>query len=216
MNNINDKSTPSTIDNLQVGLAILSATLSIIGSTVIVIKVIRGFGFMNPYDRIVLGMSACDILKSIALAMYEVDLHPHYAGTEHRTKSFLSLLSTSLAIWYNAMSSLYFLLIFLSQTQQRGYVQKFERWAHLSGLYFPIVAIVGVIRKWYNHGMDEVSCGLSTIVLIVCLTPITLSILFIIIAYSIVYAVLQKSFRCGESETQKRLWTEARKIMILY
>lgn len=210
-------------------LQISSAFLSVIGSSTIVITLLRDLAqnrsrYMMPYDRIMLSLSTCDILASITFAINQF-LLPSESGAiwafgtpeTCRQAGFLTQLFPFWAIWYNCILSYYFLLRILAQRKQQKFNPKYEFWMHITGLYFPITAILGYFRGWYSVAKVGSSCWISDPLLkwIVAGIP-TLFTYFSLIANNIViYVVLRRSLRSSEPE-QKRLLNEATTLMFLY
>jgi len=209
-------------------LTICSASLSVIGSSAIMFKILQEIAqnrsrFMTPYDRIILGLSTCDIMATITYAIDQF-LLPSESGkwsvwtfgspTTCQAVGFLTQLAPLWAIWYNCILSYYFLLRVLSQKKRIFFVQKYELWMHLSGLYFPITAIIGYFGNWYEVGSG---CWISdpTIKWIVAGIPTLFTYLSLIFNNMVIYAVLRKSLRSSEP-AQKRLMREATTLMFLY
>jgi len=48
---------------------VVSGTLSLVGSSIIIFKVTKNFHRSAPYDRLLLGLSCCDLVASITYAM---------------------------------------------------------------------------------------------------------------------------------------------------
>ena len=95
-------------------LQIFSATLSLIGSSVIVFKILRSLHRKQPstpYDRIILGLSMCDIGASCTYAVSPFLLPKDTSNriwafgneTSCTWLGFLAQLSIFWAIWYNCI-----------------------------------------------------------------------------------------------------------------
>lgn len=92
---------------------------------------------MIPYDRIMLGLSSCDVRSSITWPFNRFFL-PSEKGVVGafgnpatcQASGFLTQLSVS-AWWYNCISNVYFLLTLLSQVKQKNFVEECELWMHL-------------------------------------------------------------------------------------
>jgi len=211
-------------------LHISSALLSIFGSLLILYKILKELEqnrsrFMTPYDRIILGLSTCDILASITYAVDQFLLPSEAAkwtvwafGTPEtcHTLGFIYQLAVFSAIWYNCILSYYFLLRVLGQVHLKNFFSKCELWMHLSVLYFPITAIVGYFGGWYAANANT-RCWISdpTIKWIVAGIPTLFTLLSLIINNIVIYAVLRKTLRLSEP-AQKLLMTEATTLMFLY
>lgn len=209
-------------------LTICSAFLSCIGSSMVIFKIMRDRsqnGSMTPYDRIILGLSSFDVVSSITWAIWPFLLP---TVTEKlwaignlatcQAYAFLAQVSFS-AWWYNCLLSYYFLLTVLSQVWRKNFVEKCEPWLHLSVLYFPITAIMGLTRGWYG----ETSCWYTdpNITWVCVAIPAFFTYLSLIINYSVIYAVVRRSLKPSEhgrglTSKQKRLKREAATSMLLY
>jgi len=212
-------------------LEICASSLSVIGSATIVFKILHDRaqnGSMNPYDRIMLGLSSCDIFASVTWGI-GIFLYPSFTGhpwafgnlATCQSNGFLTQLSLS-AWWYNCILSYYFLLTVLSQVRQKNYVKKWEPWMHLSVIFFPITAILGLLLGWYN-ATDDTICWITDKVIrwIVAAIPIFFTQLSLIINNIVIYVVVRKSLRASEDVdgltlVQKRLKREATTLMFLY
>jgi len=216
-------------------LGICSASLSVIGSCAILFKILRGIRSTTPYDRIILGLSTCDIIASITIVVDHV-LVPNKIsidGSEVKQRGIcmtlnpISTLSTLWSVWYNNLLSVYFLLMVLSQLKRKDLVRKYERWMHISG----IIVLINVI--WYfnsggygNNYKTGSTCYLGSIYLFLQILgfPFWLSLLSILLNYGSIYAVVRKSLRANESSEplagpmprQERLKKEVTTLMILY
>lgn len=210
-------------------IQVCSASLSIIGSTTLVFKIPRDRaqnGSMTPYDRMILCLSSCDILSSITLATDQflfrstTDVWAFGTPATCQARAFLLQLAPLWTIWYNGLLSYYFLLTVLSQMRRQHYVQTFESWLHISGLFFPITAIMGLIFGWYPED-DPCRITDETTLWIVTATPLIFVLLSIIINYSTIYIIVRKSLRstehvAGPMPVQTRIRQEATIIMFLY
>jgi len=235
-----DDQAPPTTDELSEGqqialkvLGISSGSLSLIGSCTIAFKILRDLAlkrYMTPYDRIILGLSTCDILSSISFIIQpfllpsETGLAWAFGSTATCEAAGALSLSLPWAIWYNCILSYYFLLTVISQLRLKNYVRTFEPWMHLSGLYFPIAAII--IYQRGGYGMWELShwCSITDPMLadIVFGIPFSFTMLSLIVNYSVIYAVVRKSLQSSENVArpsavhQARIKREAMTLMFLY
>jgi hypothetical protein len=165
-------------DNQEILLAVLqvsSASLSLIGSSTIVYKIVLNLKrnkTTTPYERIMMGLSSCDILASVTYAMAPF-LLPRQ--TSQRITSlgndatcsilgFLIQLSCIWAVWYNALLSFYFLLTVRYQVKPMEFRRKYELWMHLSGaIFFPITAITGLAGGWYSEERLTMACWIDEV-----------------------------------------------------
>lgn len=200
-----------------------SASLSLIGSFTILFKILRDRGSTTPYDRIICGLSSGDIVASITYAM-AIILWANASPACCRAYGVLFHLSCW-SVWYNGLLSFYFLVTVLSQIRRKDFVRKWEPWMHLSGIFFPITAIISYRRRWWDVNDLGTACEFDPICFLVLGIPFTVSFLSMIVNYSIIYTVIRKSLRSSNewSENvshptlvQKRLKQEATTMMMLY
>jgi len=210
-------------ENLLIGLEILSASLSLIGSSVIVVNIFRdrrSNGIMKPYDRMILGLSCLNIMSSIHYVTNEFLSLASPAGCQ--VSGFLAQISMW-AIWYNCVLSYYFLLTVVSQVRRKNLVERCEPWLHLSGLYFFVTAIIGSSLGWYEPQDVDGTCWVTDPLIkwIVGGGPIVFTYISLIINNIVIYALVRKSLRsieqvAGPTERQARIKKEARTVMFLY
>jgi len=156
-------------------LQMCSATLSLIGSSLIVIKILRSLHRNNsstPYDRIILGLSSCDIVASFTYMLAPFLLPSNtsnrvWAFGSDRTCTwlgFLAQLACYWAIWYNCILSFYYLLTVRFQVKRKEFTRKYELWMHLSGaIFFPLTAIIGLIGNWYSEMRYAMICWIGEV-----------------------------------------------------
>jgi len=211
---------------------ICSSSLSLVGSSAIVFKIIRDRtqnGGMTAYDRFMLGLSTCDIIASIVWAHFPIGSHVWAFGTPATCQAvgFSNQLALS-SIWYNSLLSYYFLGL---GVRGKNYVQTFEPWLHITAAFWPITAIMGLPLGWYP---EDSPCGIidETISLIVLVIPGLFVYLSVIINYTAIYAIVRRSLRsseaivqrsfglsgqtAGSTFVQKRIRKEATTSMLLY
>lgn len=218
---------------VRIVLESCTASLSVIGSTCIVFKILRDRvrnGSTSPYDRFLLGLSSCDIIASITWVMVNF-LKPRETGdllafgnaATCQASGFLTQFAVS-SWWYNCVLSYYFLLTVLSQVHRKNFVELFEPWMHLSVLFFPITASVGLGREWYSLQELIGVCYIEdpAIKWIVGGIPILLTYFSLIWNNMVIYVVVRKSLQSSSeyaaslTPIQKRLQREATTIMFLY
>lgn len=158
-------------------LQVISAVLSMIGSSAIVFKTLRQLQksrsrSTTPYERIMLGLSSCDILASITYAMgpfllpKETSQRVWAKGSDLSCSwiGFLTQLTCLWAVWYNALLSFYFLLTVRFQVKPDELQRKFEVWMHLSGaVFFPVTAILGLVGNWYSEERLTMMCWIGEV-----------------------------------------------------
>lgn len=154
---------------------IFSAILSLIGSSLIVFKIVRNINrnkSSTPYDRIILGLSSCDIVSSITYAVAPFLLP---SATSKRVWAlgndttctwlgFLSQLACFWSIWYNCILSFYYLLTVRFQVKRNDFTRKYELWLHLSGaIFFPLTSLIGLIGDWYSEMRYAMMCWIGEV-----------------------------------------------------
>jgi len=160
---------------ILVVLQICSALLSLMGSSTIVYKIARSLykkQKTTPYDRIILGLSSCDIAASITYAIGPFMLPSEtskrvFAMGNDFTCGVLGLLMQLpciWAIWYNCMLSYYYLLTVRFQVKRNEFRRKYELWMHLSGaIFFPLTAVIGFFGDWYSEMDLVMACWIHEI-----------------------------------------------------
>ncbi len=154
---------------------VCSAILSLIGSCTIVFKILRSLcrnQTTTPYDRIILGLSCCDIVASCTYALgpfllpSETSQRVWAIGDDASCQKlgFLMQLSTLWAVWYNAILSFYYLLTVRFQVKRKAFCRKYELWMHLPGaIFFPTTAVMGYIGGWYAEEELAMTCWIGDI-----------------------------------------------------
>ena len=165
---VSDLSVPQEMT--LVVLQICASVLSLIGSTTIVYKIVRNLSakkVTTPYERIILGLSSCDILSSITFAISPFLLPSDSSqrivaiGSDAtcQTMGFMLQFSSIWAIWYNCILSFYYLLTVRFRVKRSVFCRKYELWFHLSGiLFFPVTASTGYFAKWYGEQALTMTC----------------------------------------------------------
>lgn len=111
---------PTLTDSQEKVLSLLfvfSGTLSVLGSSIIVFKILKNLKKATPYDRLMLGLSGFDIVASLTYILtpfilpQETSMRVWARGTDG-TCTFLGFLSqlSFAAVFYNCMLSFYYLL----------------------------------------------------------------------------------------------------------
>jgi hypothetical protein len=146
-------------------LFIFSGTLSILGSSTIVYKVVKNRSKTTPYDRLMLGLSSCDIVASVSwiltpfLLPEETSPRVWARGTD-TTCTILGTISQLgyAAIFYNLILSVYYLLTVRFGVKKEVFARRYEPVMHIFGLsYFIGTAGVGAVFGVYS----EVDIGLG-------------------------------------------------------
>lgn len=156
-------------------LQITSSALSLVGSGVIVYKIIRNLTRNKssyPYDRIILGLSSCDLVASCTYAVGPFLLPSDTServwafgnDTTCTWLGFLTQLACFWAIWYNFILSCYYLLTVRFQVRKREFTRKYELPLHLSGaIFFPITSLIGLIGGWYSEERFAMICWIGEV-----------------------------------------------------
>jgi len=140
-------------------MSVISASLSIAGSSVIVYKVIKNRQKASPYDRLLLGLSTCDIISSINAAvgpfLSPAETSPRIwaVGTDTTCtfSGFLFQFSIS-AMIYNAILSYYYLLTVRFNVKKDWFAKYVEPWCHcLTWLFFMVTASAGAAIGLYGE-----------------------------------------------------------------
>ena len=165
-------------DNQEILLAVLqvsSASLSLIGSSTIVYKIVLNLKrnkTTTPYERIMLGLLSCDILASVTYAMAQFLLPRETSqritalGNDSTCSKlgFLIQLACVWAVWYNTLLSFYFLLTMQYQVKPMEFRRKYELLMHLSGaIFFLITAITGLAGGWYSEERLTMACWIDEV-----------------------------------------------------
>jgi len=231
---MNEQYSPSTGDELsnkqwvvRTVIMMCSASLSVIGSSALLLKILHEraqTGSITPYDRIILGLSCCDIIASLTMILSKFfvpsetgDLWAFGNPTTCAAYGFLTQLSIS-SYWYNCLLSYYFTLTVLSQARRQNLVKKCELWLHLSVIFFPITAIMGLYLGYYD---DETCYYKNRTIVWIAGIPIIFTILSLITNNIVIYVVVRKSLQYSEHSAgltlaEKRLKREAMTLMYLY
>jgi len=186
-------------------LQICSATLSLIGSCTIVFKILRCLYQKKstaPLDRIILGLSSCDIFSSISSNRVWAFGSPETCYIS----GFLMQLACVWAIWYNCILSFYYLLTVRFQVKRRDFRRKYEIWLHLSGIFFPITAITGYIMGEYREQDLSMLCWIKTPIVgyIFGAIPIVITFLSVIINNIVIYAFVRTKLFSVQTQSRSR------------
>lgn len=165
-------------DQQEITLVLLqfcSAILSLIGSSTIVFKIIRNLSRTKsslPYDRIILGLSSCDIASSLTYAVSPFllprETSPRAVALGNQsTCTYIGFMSQCVclwAIWYNCILSFYYLLTVRFQVKRKEFSRKYELWLHLSGaIFFPLTATVALFGDWYAEERYNMICWIGEV-----------------------------------------------------
>ena len=136
-------------------LPILPACLSIWGSANIIYMVLSSEK-RTPYRRLLFGLSCCDVISSITLALQPY-LMPRGTAiwavgneTSCDALGFFQQFSSS-DIFYNGMLAIYFLLTVRYGLSEPTVARNYEPWMHASSVLWPLITgIIGAAIGLYN------------------------------------------------------------------
>ncbi|KAL3938819.1 MAG: hypothetical protein SGBAC_006343 [Bacillariaceae sp.] len=214
-------------------LGIPTAILSVAGSSLIIHHVLQN-SKKTPYRRILLAMSACDILGTFGYAMQPFFVPTGYFNSyvwafgNKTTCSALGAL-TQFALsahFYSAFLSFYFVSTIRYGMREDAFAKKYERWLHAFILLWSIgTSIAGVVMDffranvlgpgcWVNSFPDECipeeGCNIELIGWIIGGLPTLLAFIGIIVNNLILYCFVRRTVKEGE---KKALQNESRLAM---
>ena len=173
------KSSSDLTDSQEIILYLLqlsAGTLSLIGSGAILFKISRNLrrdsSSTTPYDRIILGLSACDVISSLTYALgpfllpRDTSKRVWAVGNESTCTflGFFNQLACFWAIWYNCMLSFYYLLTVRLQVKRKDFRRKYEWIMHLPGaIFFSLTAATGFFGGWYSEERYTMTCWIGEV-----------------------------------------------------
>jgi hypothetical protein len=200
-------------EKVLIFLQIFSAFLSLIGSSTIVFKIVRGVTRKQPttpYDRIILGLSSCDIIASLVYAVGpfllpgETSLRVWAFGSERSCEvlGFLNQLACVAAFWYNGMLSFYYLLTVRFRVRRKDFQNKYETPMHLSALFFPVTGFLGYLFGWYAEQDLSMTCWAAEPIVgyIFGGVPMVAVFLAILVNNIVIYAFVRRSLLVDDSQ----------------
>jgi len=201
-------------------LQVCSASLSLVGSCMIVFKIISslcGNRKTSPYDRIIFGLSICDIFGSCTYIMAPFLLPSEtsvriWASGSDRTCQQLGLMTQLFciwALWYNAILSFYYLLTVRFQVKRRQFCRKYELWMHLIGIiFFPVTAFTGYFNDWYAEEALAMGCWVGPadghgelIAYIYGAVPMVITIISLIVNNIVIYVYVRRNLLFSSPKT---------------
>lgn len=164
--------TSSLTDNQEIVLSllyVLSGTLSVLGSSTIVYKVLKNRKKTTPYDRLMLGLSGFDILASLTFALSPFLLPAKtsprvWASGTDATCSVLGLFTqlAFAALVYNGLLSFYYLLTVRFGVKRKQFSDRYEFWMHFCTIiFFVFTAIVGAAIGLYSEIQVSLGCWIN-------------------------------------------------------
>eukprot|EP00934_Nitzschia_sp_Nitz4_P002615 Nitzschia sp. Nitz4//scaffold51_size120721//93135//94421//NITZ4_003742-RA/size120721-processed-gene-0.163-mRNA-1//-1//CDS//3329553907//2605//frame0 len=205
-----------------------SSILSLVGSSTIVSKVVRNLWRATPYDRLVLGLSVCDIFGSIGYALYpymgprETSIRVWAAGTKG-TCSFMGFLTQFgfAAVLYNGFLSIYYLLI---RVTRRVFAQRYEPWMHAIPILFALgTGTLGASAGWFSEVQVGLGCWLNDYppgCIDDCISdelgwayggiPIFFTLMSLIVCHTLIFLYVRQEFRKANVVDSERLKRQRR------
>ena len=124
-------------------LYVFSGALSAVGSSTIVYKVLKNRRKATPYDRLMLGLSSCDLVASLNymwmpfLLPEDTSLRVWARGTDTTCTmiGFFTQFSFA-AIFYNCILSFYYLLTVRFGVKRQEFSKRYEPYFHTFTLFF--------------------------------------------------------------------------------
>lgn len=151
-------------------LGIPTAILSVAGSSLIIHHVLQN-SKKTPYRRILLAMSACDILGTFGYAMQPFFVPTGYFNSyvwafgNKTTCSALGAL-TQFALsahFYSAFLSFYFVSTIRYGMREDAFAKKYERWLHAFILLWSIgTSIAGVVMDFFRANVLGPGCWVNS------------------------------------------------------
>ena len=207
-------------------LYVLSSSLSIIGSSAIVYKVISDRCHATSYDRLMLGLSVCDIVASVGFALTpfllpgETSPRVWAMGSDSSCTfvGFLTQLGFS-AVLYNGFLSYYFLLTIRYGTKRQKFATRYEPWIHFFVFIFAFgTALVGAAMGFFTEVQVGMGCWVNDyprgcyedclseeIGWVYGSVPVFFTLLSLIVNNVLVYLHVRKVFRATEIVETSRL-----------
>jgi len=155
------QNSPLTDDEVKIlsVLTLISSCMSILGSAVIIRKVVVSRSNSTPYNRIMLGLSCSDIVASISYALgpflvpAKSSQRVWAVGNETSCSILGWLTQVGLsAVWYNALLSFYYLLTVRFGISRHEFARRYEKFFHgLTWIFFICTASVGYAMDYYDE-----------------------------------------------------------------
>lgn len=152
----------SLSDSQEKTLSLLAAgagLLSIFGSSLIIFRVVKNRKSTTPYDRIMFGLSCCDIVASLTFALSPF-LIP--ASTSTRVWAIGNQATCTLlgamqqfsfsAVFYNGVLAFYYFMTVRKGVKRLVFARRYEPYLHFFTIFFfSATALSGVIVGFYNE-----------------------------------------------------------------
>jgi hypothetical protein len=151
-------------------LLVVSGVLSILGSSTIIYKVAKNRDKAKSYERLMFGLSTCDIIGGVGYALTPFLLprttsHRVWALGTEASCSFLGFLTqfTFSGLWYNCMLSFYYLLTVRFGVKRSVFAARYEFWMHLATIGFNVLtASFGYAVGMYGELGLNLGCWISS------------------------------------------------------
>ncbi len=159
-------------DGQEIALSVLyviSSTLSIMGSSTIIYKVMSDRLQATSYDRLLLGLSFCDLLASIGFALSpfllpkETSIRVWAIGSESTCTllGFFTQLGFS-SVLYNGFLSYYYLFTIRYGVKRHVFARRYEPWFHAFTFFFSfITSTVGASMGFYSEVQLGMGCWVN-------------------------------------------------------
>ena len=225
--------TKSLTNSQEIVLSLLylfSAILSILGSSTIVYKVLGDRSKATSYDRLMLGLSICDIIASLGWALTpfllprETSTNPWAIGND-TTCTFLGFI-TQLgfsAVLYNMFLSFYYLLTVRYGVKRDSFARNYEQWIHIFVFVFALItatfgAALGIFSEvqvgfgcWVNdypRGCID-DCISEELGWLFGSGPVAFTLVCLLVNNILVYRHVRKSFHSNSGAATERAARQA-------
>lgn len=154
--------TPSQVAVLR-WIPVFPGLLSAIGSFLIAQRVVRSKKLRGTtYERLMLGLSSVDILNSIRLMVVPARYFPFTDPSPACTASGFLITLGFAGPMYNAVLSMYYLLVVVYDFTAHRIEQSYELWFHIIPIAYGVsAAFLGLAMGVYNPERDSVTCWVA-------------------------------------------------------
>lgn len=150
-------------------LYVISSFLSIVGSATIIYKVLSDRRHATSYDRLMLGLSTCDLIASVGYALNpfllprDTSIRVWAVGSD-ASCTFLGFMTQFgfSAVLYNAFLSFYYLFTVRYGIERRRFAKRYEAWLHAITFIFSLTtASVGGAMGFYSEVQVGFGCWVN-------------------------------------------------------
>lgn len=215
--------------------AAITGALSICGSSLIMMRVIKNRGSLNPYERIMFALSFCDIIASLNYALSpflmpaETSTRVWAVGTDGTCNllGFLQQFSIS-AILYNGILSFYYFMTVRKGLRRKQFAKKYELYLHaftfgyafltaflaaIIGMYGEIELGFGCWIKEYPKNCEETdSCISHYLGWVFAAIPFLLVFIALPVFNLMIYLFVRKALEIKGDEEAQQSELKARQI----